>query len=91
MLPQLSACRIFPSWAPCLAPPAGPYTSFDLNTLLKNTAGSRQDITLSLKDDLAGETSRIAGKQASQRARSQAGGRGQAAARGGGVSAIVRA
>jgi hypothetical protein len=41
----------------------GPYTSYDLNTLLKNTSGSRQDITLSLRDDLLGETSRIAGGQ----------------------------
>ena len=40
---------------------AGPYTSFDLNTLLRNTAGARQDVTLSLRDDLVGETSRIAG------------------------------
>lgn len=44
-----------------LSPPAGPYTSFDLNTLLKNTSGSRQDVTLSLRDDLVGEASRIAG------------------------------
>ncbi len=40
---------------------AGPYTSYDINTLLRNTSGSRQDITLSPKDDLMGETSRIAG------------------------------
>ncbi|GAB4820052.1 hypothetical protein N2152v2_007098 [Parachlorella kessleri] len=38
----------------------GPYTSYDLNTLLKGTAGVRQDVQLSLKDDLQGETSRIA-------------------------------
>ena len=38
----------------------GPYTSYDLNTLLKNTSGSRQDVQLSLKDDLKGEASRIA-------------------------------
>ena len=38
----------------------GPYTSYDLNTLLKNTSGSRQDVQLSLKDDLNGEASRIA-------------------------------
>ncbi|KAI7845420.1 hypothetical protein COHA_000973 [Chlorella ohadii] len=38
----------------------GPYTSYDINTLLRNTSGSRQDITLSPKDDLMGETSRIA-------------------------------
>ncbi|KAF5833614.1 nucleoside diphosphate sugar epimerase [Dunaliella salina] len=38
----------------------GPYTSFDLNTLLQATAGSRQDVTLSLSDSLAGEASRIA-------------------------------
>lgn len=38
----------------------GPYTSYDINTLLRNTAGSRQDVHLSLKDDLLGEASRIA-------------------------------
>jgi uncharacterized protein YbjT (DUF2867 family) len=38
----------------------GPYTSFDLNTLLTGIAGSRQDVTLSLRDDLSGEASRIA-------------------------------
>jgi uncharacterized protein YbjT (DUF2867 family) len=38
----------------------GPYTSFDLNTLLKATSGTRQDVELSLKDNLNGEASRIA-------------------------------
>jgi uncharacterized protein YbjT (DUF2867 family) len=38
----------------------GPYTSFDLNTLLKATSGSRQDVQLSARDDLNGEASRIA-------------------------------
>lgn len=38
----------------------GPYTSYDLNTLLKGIAGTRQDVQLSLKDELDGETSRIA-------------------------------
>ena len=38
----------------------GPYTSYDLNTLLKGISGTRQNVTLSLKDDLLGETSRIA-------------------------------
>lgn len=38
----------------------GPYTSYDLNTLLQATSGSRQDVTLSLKDDQTGEASRIA-------------------------------
>ncbi|MEW5320200.1 MAG: hypothetical protein WDW38_011292 [Sanguina aurantia] len=38
----------------------GPYTSFDLNTLLKSTAGKRQAVTLSKNDDLPGEASRIA-------------------------------
>lgn len=42
----------------------GPYTSYDLNTLLKGISGSRQDVTLSLKDDLLGETSRIATAEA---------------------------
>jgi uncharacterized protein YbjT (DUF2867 family) len=38
----------------------GPYTSYDLNTLLKGISGTRQAITMSLKDELNGETSRIA-------------------------------
>jgi len=38
----------------------GPYTSFDLNTLLQATAGSRRDVTLALTDRLSGEASRIA-------------------------------
>lgn len=38
----------------------GPYTSFDLNTLLKATSGSRQKVILSRRDDLLGEASRIA-------------------------------
>lgn len=38
----------------------GPYTSYDLNTLLQATAGSRQDIQVSMQDDQVGETSRIA-------------------------------
>lgn len=38
----------------------GPYTSYDLNTLLKGVAGERQDIILTLNDDQVGETSRIA-------------------------------
>lgn len=37
----------------------GPYTSYDLNTLLKATAGSRKDVILSPRDDLKGEASRI--------------------------------
>lgn len=37
----------------------GPYTSYDLNTLLKATAGSRKDVVMSPKDDLKGEASRI--------------------------------
>lgn len=46
----------------------GPYTSFDLNTLLQATAGSRQAVTLSPRDDLAGETSRIAVAEAALQA-----------------------
>lgn len=42
----------------------GPYTSYDLNTLLKGISGSRQAVTLSLKDDMVGETSRIATAEA---------------------------
>ena len=38
----------------------GPYTSFDLNTLLQATAGTRQDIQVAAQDELNGETSRIA-------------------------------
>ncbi len=38
----------------------GPYTSYDLNTLLKATSGSRKDIQLSPRDDQQGEASRIA-------------------------------
>lgn len=38
----------------------GPYTSYDLNTLLKATAGTRQDIQVATRDELNGETSRIA-------------------------------
>ena len=38
----------------------GPYTSYDLNTLLKGVSGERQDVFLSLRDDQVGETSRIA-------------------------------
>eukprot|EP00798_Chlamydomonas_sp_ICE-L_P002786 gene2786-12661_t len=35
----------------------GPYTSYDLNTLLKSTAGTRQAVELSLSDSLLGEAS----------------------------------
>ena len=38
----------------------GPYTSYDLNTLLQATAGSKQDIQIASRDELNGETSRIA-------------------------------
>lgn len=38
----------------------GPYTSYDINTILKATSGSRQDVQLSAADDQAGEASRIA-------------------------------
>jgi NAD(P)H-binding len=38
----------------------GPYTSYDLNTLLQATAGSRQDVRLSAAEDQNGEASRIA-------------------------------
>lgn len=37
----------------------GPYTSYDLNTLLQATAGSRRDVVLSPSDSLRGEASRI--------------------------------
>ena len=38
----------------------GPYTSYDLNTLLQATAGTRQDVQISMQDDQLGEASRIA-------------------------------
>ena len=38
----------------------GPYTSYDLNTLMQATSGTRQKVILSRKDDLLGEASRIA-------------------------------
>lgn len=38
----------------------GPYTSYDLNTLLQATAGSRKDVQLAADDTLLGEASRIA-------------------------------
>lgn len=38
----------------------GPYTSLDLNTLLKATSGARQSVQLSAKDDQQDEASRIA-------------------------------
>jgi len=37
----------------------GPYTSYDLNTLLQGTAGKRQGVNIALGDVLDGETSRI--------------------------------
>ena len=42
----------------------GPYTSYDLNTLLKGISGNRQNVQLSLKDDQLGESSRIATAEA---------------------------
>lgn len=38
----------------------GPYTSYDVNTLLKATAGNRQGVQIGRGDDFLGETSRIA-------------------------------
>lgn len=63
LLARSSTAHLCP--LPTSTPAAGPYTSYDLNTLLRNTSGSRQNITLSLKDELQGETSRIAGKDRS--------------------------
>lgn len=37
----------------------GPYTSYDLNTLLKATAGSRRDVIIAQGDKLTGEASRV--------------------------------
>ena len=38
----------------------GPYTSYDLNTLLGGVAGNRQEVVLKQGDSLDGEVSRIA-------------------------------
>jgi uncharacterized protein YbjT (DUF2867 family) len=38
----------------------GPYTSYDLNTLLQSTSGSRKEVTVAPDDSLLGEASRIA-------------------------------
>uniref|UniRef100_A0A383VWN8 NAD(P)-binding domain-containing protein n=1 Tax=Tetradesmus obliquus TaxID=3088 RepID=A0A383VWN8_TETOB len=38
----------------------GPYTSYDLNTLLQATSGSRREVVLAASDSLFGEASRIA-------------------------------
>lgn len=38
----------------------GPYTSYDLNTLLKASSGARQDVQISPADDQRDEASRIA-------------------------------
>ena len=39
----------------------GPYTSYDLNTLLQATSGTRQKVNVSAEDDLgSGQCSRIA-------------------------------
>lgn len=37
----------------------GPYTSYDLNTLIKGTRGGRRSVQISDEDDLSGEASRI--------------------------------
>ena len=37
----------------------GPYTSYDLNTLLKATSGTRKDVRLARSDRLDGQVSRI--------------------------------
>lgn len=37
----------------------GPYTSYDLNTLLKATAGTRRDVIIGQGDTLVGEASRV--------------------------------
>ena len=58
---------MLPSLPPPLPSAPGPYTSFDLNTLFQATSGSRQDVQLSLADDLSGEASRIAGTHGAAR------------------------
>jgi len=37
-----------------------PYTSYDLNTLIKGESGTRKEVNLSLEEELDGETSRAA-------------------------------
>ncbi|XP_024402564.1 uncharacterized protein At5g02240 [Physcomitrium patens] len=37
----------------------GPYTSYDLNTLLKATSGTRRDVIIGQGDNLVGEASRV--------------------------------
>lgn len=56
----------------------GPYTSYDLNTLLKATAGTRRDVVLSPRDDLRGEASRIAVAEAAVQALALPGTEGRA-------------
>lgn len=46
----------------------GPYTSYDLNTLLQATSGSRRDVQISVVDELNGETSRLAVAEAAVQA-----------------------
>ncbi|CAG9461064.1 unnamed protein product [Pedinophyceae sp. YPF-701] len=46
----------------------GPYTSYDLNTLIKGKSGSRKAVVLSGQDDLRGETSRVVVAEACVRA-----------------------
>ena len=37
----------------------GPYTSYDLNSLLKTTTGGKLDVVLATEDNLTGDASRI--------------------------------
>ncbi|KAF8064552.1 hypothetical protein HT031_003352 [Scenedesmus sp. PABB004] len=46
----------------------GPYTSYDLNTLLQATSGSRREVVLAPDDSLLGEASRIAVAEAAVQA-----------------------
>ena len=41
-----------------------PYTSYDLNTLIKGKSGARKEVVLSMEENLDGETSRIATAEA---------------------------
>jgi hypothetical protein len=56
----------------------GPYTSYDLNTLLQATAGSRKDVVMAPRDTLRGEASRITVAEAAVQALGSAAAEGRA-------------
>ncbi|GBF99073.1 hypothetical protein Rsub_11844 [Raphidocelis subcapitata] len=56
----------------------GPYTSYDLNTLLKATSGGKREVVLSPNDDLKGQASRIVVAEAAVQALAAAEAEGRA-------------